>query len=378
MLSASGVRLRWVLFAATVLGLFSTAQGYRLTVLSPRARVEGIELWPLLALNLMLWYVPAALTPVIFWLSGRFRLDSTRWLRSLAVHTSAAFAFSIVHALSMTGVRLALWPELISRRTTGEWAASVQSAYLMNLDWALMTYAAVAALSHALHYYREAQSRALTAAQLETRLVEARLKTLETELHPHFLFNTLHAVSSLVHADPDAADRMISRLSDLLRLTFDRSGAAEISLKEELEFLQKYLQIEQIRFQDRLSVSVEIQPEALDAEVPRLLLQPIVENAITHGIAPRKGPGQVRISAHVEEGRLQIEVRDNGAGLSPKARETLHHGVGLSNTRARLECLYGPHHRLEFVEDRPGLAVRLTLPFRQAARGAATEAIQVA
>ena len=131
---------------------------------------------------------------------------------------------------------------------------------------------------------------------LEARLAEARLKTLEAELHPHFLFNTLHAISTLVHSQPESADRMISRLSDLLRITFARSGAARVPLQEELEFLQKYLEIEQTRFQDRLTVSYEIDPDTLDAEVPRLILQPLVENAIKHGIAPRSGPGTIRSS----------------------------------------------------------------------------------
>ena len=154
-----------------------------------------------------------------------------------------------------------------------------------------MTYTTVLGLSYALHYSRESQARAVKEAQLETRLVEARLRTLQAELQPHFLFNTLHAISSLVHTNPDGADRMISRLSDLLRLTFDRSGAARVSLQEELEFLQKYLEIEQTRFQDRLTVRFDVDPDTLDAEVPRLILQPLVENAIKHGVSPKPGAG---------------------------------------------------------------------------------------
>ncbi|MCA1560127.1 MAG: histidine kinase [Acidobacteria bacterium] len=174
--------------------------------------------------------------------------------------------------------------------------------------------------------------------------MEARLRTLEAELHPHFLFNTLHAISTLVHTKPDAADRMISRLSDLLRITFDRSGAPRVSLQEELEFLQKYLEIEQTRFQDRLTVKFDIEPDTLDAEVPRLILQPLVENAIKHGVSPRSAPGLVRISARRSEGTLHLEVSDDGVGLSPGGRARLHTGVGLSNTRARLECLYRRRH----------------------------------
>ena len=174
-----------------------------------------------------------------------------------------------------------------------------------------MTYAALVGLSYALGYYRESQARALKAANLETSLMEARLKTLEAELHPHFLFNTLHAISTLVHTDPEAADRMISRLSDLLRLTFDRiRGRRASRSRRSSSSCRSISQIEQIRFQDRLSVRFDIDPETLDAEVPRLILQPLVENAIKHGIAPRSGHGLVQVSAKRTDGR----DLDRGAG----------------------------------------------------------------
>ncbi len=358
----------WVFLVATLLGLFSTAQAYRLTTLNPRARAEDIELWPLLVLNLMLWYVPAALIGPIFSVAARFRLDSDRWLRAVAIHAAAAVVFSVIHAAGMLVVLRVLWPDLPLR--PGEtWMSYAQGSYLRNLDWALMTYAAIVGLSYALGYYRESQERALMAAQLETSLVEARLKRLEAELHPHFLFNTLHAVSALVHSNPEAADRMISRLSDLLRLTFDRSGGPAVPLKEELEFLHKYLEIEQIRFQDRLSVEFHIDPEALDAEVPRLILQPLVENSIKHGIAPRSGRGLIEISARREDQGVWIEVRDNGVGLSVNARERFNSGVGLSNTRARLQYMYGDRHRLEFADGHGGLAVQMLIPAQRPQSG---------
>ena len=357
---------RWVFSVATLLGLFSTAQAYRLTTLNPRAHVDGIELGSLLVLNLTLWYVPAALTSPIFRIASRFRLDSERWLRSLAVHAAAAVAFSILHVAAMLAVRVLLWPDM-RQMPLPQWFSFSQGQYLRNLDWSLMTYAAVVGLSYALGYYRESQARALKAAHLETSLMEARLKTLEAELHPHFLFNTLHAISTLVHTDPEAADRMISRLSDLLRLTFDRSGAAGITLKEELDFLQKYLEIEQIRFQDRLAVKFDIDPETLDTDVPRLILQPLVENAIKHGIGPRAGQGLVQISAQKRANGTWIEVRDNGVGLSKNARARFTSGVGLSNTRARLECLYGGQHRLDFAEGDGGLSVQMLIPFHRPA-----------
>jgi LytS/YehU family sensor histidine kinase len=258
------------------------------------------------------------------------------------------------------------------------WVSYAQDQYLRNLDWSLMTYAAVVGLSYALSYYRESQARALKEAHLESSLMEARLKTLEAELHPHFLFNTLHAISTLVHTDPEAADRMISRLSDLLRLTFDRSGAAGVPLKEELEFLQKYLEIEQIRFQDRLSVKFEIDPETLDTDVPRMILQPLVENAIKHGIGPRSGQGLVQISTRKQEDKIWIEVRDNGVGLSRNARMRFNSGVGLSNTRARLECLYGAEQRLDFTEGESGLSVQMLIPSLRPVRRSPDSSPQVA
>jgi LytS/YehU family sensor histidine kinase len=227
----------------------------------------------------------------------------------------------------------------------------------------MMTYWTVVGLSHALHFHREAQERALTAAQLEARLAEAQLQALQRQLHPHFLFNTLHTISALIHRDAEAADEMLARLSDLLRLTLDRLGIQEVTLKEELEFLGKYLEIERTRFGERLVVDMQIEPETLDICVPNLVLQPLVENAMRHGIAPRLGGGRLQIVARLTGDRLWMMVRDNGAGL-PKAKlDAFNHGVGLSNTRSRLEHLYPRNHRFEFHEPSDGgLAVTIEIP----------------
>jgi signal transduction histidine kinase len=353
---------RWVFLAATLLGLFSTLQAYRLTTLNRYP--EGASVLPLLVLNLAFWYVPASFVPVIFRLAQRFRVDGSRWARNVAIHLAAATLFAVAHTAAMIGVRAVLWTNA-GKLPTVAWSTFAQRLFLTNLDWLLMTYAAVAGLSYALSYNREAQQRQLREANLESRLVEARLRTLEAELHPHFLFNTLHAISTLVHSDPEAADRMISRLSDLLRLTFDRTGAPRVTLQEELEFLQKYLEIEQTRFQDRLSLRFDIDADTLDAEVPRLILQPLVENAIKHGVSPRAGQGLVQITSQRRGDVLWLEVRDNGVGLTSGARARLDSGVGLSNTRDRLECIYGDAHRLEFSDGTSGLAVRVEIPFNR-------------
>ena len=284
--------VRWIVLVAAVLSLFSTAQAYRLTTLNLRVP-QDIEVGSLLLLNTVYWFVPAAFTLPIFYLARRFRLDSRRWIQALVVHLVVAGLFSVIHLGCMLLVRAALWPSA-GKPSTVPWALFAQRQYLMQLDWLLMTYSAIIGLSYALDYRRESQARAVRAAQLETRLVEAQLKTLQAELHPHFLFNTLHAISTLVHTSPDSADRMISRLSDLLRLTFDGTGTPSVSLQEELEFLQKYLEIEQIRFQDRLSVIYDVEAETLDAEVPRLILHPRGQKSINHGVSPRRGRGLIQ------------------------------------------------------------------------------------
>ena len=350
--------MRWVFGAATVLALFSTAQAYRLTTLASKDPAH-IAIAPLLAANFTYWFIPALFAPLIFRLVHRFPIDDGRG-RALAVHACSALVFAGVHAAAMVAIRALMWGP-----PTMGYGTAWQQMYLTNLDWQLMTYSTVVGFTYALGYYREVQARGVREAQLQTRLAEARLKTLEAELHPHFLFNTLHAISTLVHTNPESADRMISRLSDLLRLTFDRSGAPRITLQEELEFLQKYLEIEQTRFQDRLSVRYEIDPDTLDAEVPRMILQPLAENAIKHGISPKSGQGLVRIVARAEAGRLWLEVHDNGVGLSGSARSQFRSGVGLPNTRDRLECLYGEGHSLEFSEGTAGLTVRIALPLQR-------------
>jgi LytS/YehU family sensor histidine kinase len=318
--------------------------------------------FPLLVLNLMFWYIPATFVPAIFRLADRFHPGRGRWVRALVVHFGAATVFALVHSVGMIGTRALLWADA-GKMASLSWSMFLQRIFLTNYDWLLMTYAAVAGLSYALGYNREAHERQLHEVHLEARLTQARLRTLEAELHPHFLFNTLHAISTLVHSNPEAADRMISRLSDLLRLTFDRTGAPRVTLQEELEFLQKYLEIEQTRFQDRLSLRFEIDPETLDAEVPRLILQPLVENAIKHGISPRAGQGLIQISSQRRGDRLWLEVSDNGVGLTAGTRARLDSGVGLSNTRDRLECMYRDAQRLEFSETAGGLAVRVEIPF---------------
>jgi sensor histidine kinase YesM len=225
-----------------------------------------------------------------------------------------------------------------------------------------MTYLFLVGLAHALVYRRESERRALDGARLETRLVEAQLQSLQRQLQPHFLFNTLNAISGLMRTDVDAADRMMDRLGDMLRMTLDSSNVQEIPLKDELEMLQKYLDIEQVRFGSRLTVSMRIQPDTLAAQVPNFLLQPLVENAVRYGVAPHTRPGRIRIDARRDGEMLVIRIMDSGDGVAAHYLTLLNQGVGLTNTRARLEHMYRTDHTLVFSNDN-GFCVTISIPY---------------
>jgi sensor histidine kinase YesM len=243
------------------------------------------------------------------------------------------------------------------------WRNYTLLAFLTQLDWLLMTYLFLIGLAYALAYRRESETRALNTAQLETRLVEAQLQALQRQLHPHFLFNTLNTVSGLIRSDPDAADAMIDRLGDLLRMTLHKSGIQEVSLKEELDVLEKYVEIERTRFGSRLTIEMRVQPETLDAQVPSLVLQPLVENAIRHGIAPNARPGWIAVSAERSDCDLVLQVVDNGDGLPPDRLMALNRGVGLDNTRARLTHLYRDRFDFSFSNLDRGFCVTIRIPF---------------
>ena len=202
----------------------------------------------------------------------------------------------------------------------------VRERFFLYFDWEMMTYWAVIAVAHALDYHRESQERAVTAAQLETRLAEAQLQALQRQLHPHFLFNTLHTISALMHRNIEAADAMLARLSDLLRMTLDQLGTQVVTLKEELDFVEKYLEIEHTRFGDRLQVRIDAEPGTLDASVPNFILQPLVENALRHGIGPKLGGGTVEVTTR----RVGDRLLPGGARRRPRRAsreaERLQHG----------------------------------------------------
>lgn len=343
---------RWLWFFSgwTALGLFSATQIYiRYAYYS-----DNPPDWQkALTIALLDWYSWAALSPLLFWIARRFPFERNVRGASLGVHFFAGISCSFLKMLlEHKAFRLLL-------------AQPTLDLSLVALQQYVLTYFAIVGVLYALDYYRKYREHELKSSQLEARLAQAQLQALKVQLHPHFLFNTLHAISALLHKDTEAADRMLARLSDLLRLALDNVGVHEVRLKQELEFLERYLEIQQTRFQDRLTIRMEIAPETLDAFVPNLILQPLVENAIRHGIAPRASAGQVDVSAGRIDGRLQLEVRDDGPGISPANLQSSNDGVGLANTKARLQQHYGADHRFEIRNLKEGgLAVTLSIPWR--------------
>jgi two-component system, LytTR family, sensor kinase len=345
-----------LLFAiATAFGVSSTVQAYLLGAVRGEAPSMVGHLF---VLNMVYWYVPALLAPVIMTLALRVQPGRVSWPAAIVVHISGALVFALLHTAALLATRSMLMPP-ISR---GLWYAA-RIEFLTQLDWLLMSYLFLVGLALVVAYRRESESRALAAAHLETRLVEAQLQALQRQLHPHFLFNTLNAISGLMRTDVNAADRMMDRLAELLRATLHSSGTQEVPLRDELELLQKYVDIEKTRFGARLTVHIDIDPEALDASVPVLLLQPLVENAVRHGIAPRAAPGVIEIRARRVGDRLSIAVRDTGLGVPSDQLALLNGGIGLSNTRSRLQHLYADRHGFVFANVEGGFCVTVTIPF---------------
>ena len=354
-----------LLFAiATAFGLSSALQSYWREALSHEPMMAH-AVPHVIVLNLVYWYVPAILSPAIMAFAVRHPLNRTSWLRQLPLHVVVALSYSVVHEATMMGTRVALMGSQVLAKPEIGWWTSTLREYLNQLDWLLTTYLFLVGVAYALVYQRESEARALNASQLETRLVEAQLQSLQRQLHPHFLFNTLNTISGLIRTDPNGADVMIDRLGDLLRMTLHKSGIQEVPLKEELDVLQKYVEIEQTRFGSRLNVDMHIQSEVLDAQVPSLALQPLVENAIRHGIAPNARPGWIAVHASRDGDELVLQIRDSGDGLPPDRLMALNRGVGLDNTRARLEHLYRDRYQFTFSNLERGFCVTIRIPFHQ-------------
>ena len=308
------------------------------------------------------YYMWALLTPLVLWLGRRWRIDRRRWLRGVGVHVLLGLAVAATHLFLV-----ALFNWWLAPYPVEKWGllALYGMLAIRYVHLELLIYAAILGVGYSFDYYHKLRERDLQASQLQAQLVQAQLQALKMQLHPHFLFNTLNAISVMVRKGANQeAVRMLAGLSDLLRMALDNQGAQCVSLRQELEFLERYLALEQIRFQDRLQVKMKIQPETLHAQVPNLILQPIVENAICHGIAARADAGLVELRTWREDGSLMLQVRDDGPGLHGADVSTAGQGLGLTNTRARLEQLYGRSYRFDIKDGENGGAVAtLEIPF---------------
>jgi two-component sensor histidine kinase len=348
-----------IVFAGwTAFALITTYQTSVQIALRPPVRGSSM-LWSMLMSNLLDSYLWALTTLAVFWLAHQFPVERGRILRAFAVHSIGGAVILLV--------RFGVFVEIVRY---GGWLPnqSFELLFWTRLNQNIVFYVLLLGVAHTTLYYRRYRERERAAERLAAGLALARLQVLKMQLHPHFLFNTLNAISALIPAEAQPARRMVAHLGDMLRIALDHEETQEVTLRDELAFLEPYLEIEQARLGDRLTVAMNIDPATLDACVPHLILQPLVENAIRHGIAPRIEPGTARISATLGAAghSLELEVRDDGPGIETDTRPAARKGVGLDNIKSRLEQLYGDEHRFDLrTHPEGGAAVRVVLPFRR-------------
>lgn len=351
---------RWI-------GLFSlwTAIGLVLTLevfFNLRVSLPTVDFWDVAASQYARVLVWAILAPWVLWLRREVPLSRGRWVGGVAFHLMLSVVVMATYYLG----RIAFVVVRDGLPWADYWELARGNFFGRNLI-DMVYYWAVIGCGYTFEIYRKYKNQQIVSAQLESRLMETELKALREQLNPHFLFNTMNTIAVLVREERNQeAVQLLAKLSGLLRTSLDRSRLPEVTLADEMTFIDRYIDIQQMRFADRLTVRRDVAAEALVARIPNLLLQPLVENAILHGIAPREGAGEIGISARVAEERLFLEVRDNGVGFEPATQGgRTREGIGLSNTRERLEKIYGNRSQLVLkTEPGRGTTVSLVLPFR--------------
>lgn len=352
-------RVAAVLLAVwTVIGLVFAAISYAAATVE---NSRGFTFSDALRLNLVQFYLWGAFSPLLFWLGKHFKVEFRPLrLRNLLLQFVALDVLAAAHQTIHLAILWSLTPAV--RKRFGSIAAYYHAYFGFGFYIDLLIAVMILVAVHAWLYYQSLQASEVAQSALKAQLAQAQLKALKMQIHPHFLFNTLHSISSLVLEDPRKANQMIALLGDFLRVTLESTEQQQVTLQEEAGFLRGYLQIEQVRFGDRLAVDFSLDPSTLSAKVPHLILQPVVENAIQHAIAPRAAPGRISIDSRREDGFLRLEVRDDGPGWkesSGRERE----GIGLSNVRARLQQTYGSNHSLAIVNaDGGGFRVVIKVP----------------
>ena len=314
------------------------------------------SLWRLVATMVPRWWLWALAMPLVMRLARRWRPTARSWYRVIPLHVLLALLFEtvIIFLIIQWGLHVRIWGQPLPFRGQVNFALWSMIPYVH-----FMAYWTICGLTWIFDGEKRIRQRDLDAARLESELRGAQLDALRRQLRPHFLFNTLNTASVLMEDDVAGARTVLSRLGDLLRQSLDDGGRDLVTVGEEVEILDRYLDIERIRFQDRLIATVTVKPECAGLLVPVMILQPLVENAIRHGIAARPGPGRVAVSVAKEQERLVVVVADDGVGVTPDHAER----VGLGNTRARLAQIYGPDHAFEIAPVvTGGTLVRLSLP----------------
>lgn len=355
-------RGRWAFWAGLLLfwlalGVFSAGTPFiELPRLRRSAPPPGSLSFPqrMMLMQFAGWMAWAVFAPAVFWLRRRWPLERDALRQALPVHLAAIALLCLAHSVLSLPLN---WLIIQGGQPhpASEWGGLVLYWWLRDLPFSALFYGLILGIGSALEFYRQFRERELRAAQLETQLAQAQLQMLKMQLHPHFLFNTLNGITGLVRDNDNAAAvQMLVGLSDLLRQTLDNSGKQEVRLSEELEWLELYLKLQQMRFSDRLQFSIESAPQTLDALVPNLITQPLVENAIRHGLASRVAPGSVSLTAQQVGERLELRVRDDGVGLPKNWPLETNQGLGLANTEARLRQLFGADFRLEIQNRETG------------------------
>jgi signal transduction histidine kinase len=353
------LRIHAIVFGCwTLVGLFRAIERYTLDPTMQERLEFGFR--EALAQNLLASYVWAAFTPLVIWLARRWAFFRAGKLACLPPHLTASVLLPLAHC----ALFLLAYPALmgVPYRLETQLRAFPFFAQAFFLTQ-FLTYWGIVGVVWAVDSFRLSKEKAVRASQLEAQLADARLEALKMQLHPHFLFNSLNSILPLVFRDRDAAARTVVRLADLLRLSLKSGSIPLITLAEEIEFLELYLEIQKTRFQDRLTVSLRIEPDVIHARVPNLILQPLVENAVKHGVAGRPGAVHVEVRGFREGSTLVLRVKDDGVGLPEGAQPESKAGVGWRNTRGRLQHFYDGRYRFDWTNvPEGGLSVTLQFP----------------
>ena len=353
--------VQWILYVViwTAVGLFFASY----SSLWGRVIYKSPVTWDYaLKTNLSFYYIWACIAPLVLWLGKRYRFERGTRTISLLVHVPTSLILSTFQLVIAEIVVQSFSPEPLH---LFEAFRAIQLTFVVYYHINVLTYWAILGVGYGRQYYRKFRDREIRAAQLEAQLTQAQLQALKMQLHPHFLFNTFNTISSLMHRNVDAADGVLARLGDLLRYSLHNVGVQEVTLREELDFLQRYLEIEQTRFEDRLRVKISVDPDVLDFMVPNLILQPLVENAVRYAVATRASGGCIEITAKEVLGQLRLSVVDDGPGLPQGYDLPANEGIGLRTSRERLQQLYGDEQRFTLSNRSPmGLAVTIIMPIR--------------